>query len=112
MRLPSPDSPEFLNLPALPPPPDIIPNFENPPNLKQPELAVLQLILVTLAVWMRLYTKQFVVRRMLAEDCMCNHDPDPQVVQCYAEGQQYGCSQLGSPSLVSTSLSSSWKVFP
>ncbi|KAH7076445.1 hypothetical protein BKA63DRAFT_282814 [Paraphoma chrysanthemicola] len=68
MKLPPPDSEEFLNLPALAPPPGVIPKFENPPSLRQPELAVLQLTLATLAVWMRLYTKQFVVRRMLPED--------------------------------------------
>ncbi|KAF2025233.1 hypothetical protein EK21DRAFT_117021 [Setomelanomma holmii] len=62
------DSEEFLNLPALAPPPCVIPNFQDPPSLRAPGVAVLQLILVTLAVWMRLYTKHIVVRNMFVED--------------------------------------------
>ena len=69
MTRPAPDSPGFLDSPALAPPPGVTPNFENPESLRQPELAVVQLILVTLVVCMRLFTKKVVVKKMLAEDC-------------------------------------------
>lgn len=60
---------DILNGPALAPPPGINPNFDNPENLAHPELAVLQLIVATLVVAMRLYTKLGILRNMLAEDC-------------------------------------------
>ncbi|KAJ8105749.1 hypothetical protein OPT61_g9993 [Boeremia exigua] len=58
----------LLDGPALAPPPGVTPNFVNPANLSHPELAVLQLTLATLVVWMRIYTKLRVLKRMLAED--------------------------------------------
>ena len=69
MSIPPMDSEAFLDLPALPPPPGITPNFVNPPNLRAPAWSALQLVLATIAVAVRLYTKRFIVRRMLAEDC-------------------------------------------
>jgi hypothetical protein len=59
----------ILDGPALAPPPGVRPNFENPDNLSHPELAWLQLIIATVVVVMRVYTKLGVVRNMLAEDC-------------------------------------------
>ncbi len=59
----------FLDLPALAPPPGVTPNFIDPPNLRQPWLAVVQITLATLAVFMRLFTKKFVVKRVLIDDC-------------------------------------------
>lgn len=59
----------ILDRPALAPPPGVVPNFANPDNLSQPELAVLQLVVATVVVGMRVYTKLGVVRNMLAEDC-------------------------------------------
>ncbi|KAH7399487.1 hypothetical protein BKA66DRAFT_165614 [Pyrenochaeta sp. MPI-SDFR-AT-0127] len=58
----------FLDSPALAPPKGVKPNFENPSNLAAPELAVLQLSLATIFVVMRMYTKRFVVKRLLSED--------------------------------------------
>ncbi len=63
------DSEAFLDLPAMPPPPGVTPNFVNPSNLRQPGLVAVQITLATIAVAMRLYTKKFIVRRMLVEDC-------------------------------------------
>lgn len=68
------NTPAFLDYPALAPPKGVTPNFDNPSNLAAPELAVLQLTLATLFVAMRLYTKRFVVKRILAEDCESLHE--------------------------------------
>jgi hypothetical protein len=59
----------ILDGPALAPPLGVRPNFENPQNLSHPELAVLQLVIATAVVVMRVYTKLGVVRKMWAEDC-------------------------------------------
>lgn len=61
----------ILDGPAMAPPPGVKSNFENPDNLSHPELAWLQLIIATVVVLMRVYTKLGVVRKMLAEDCEC-----------------------------------------
>lgn len=58
-----------MSAPALAPPKGVVPNFENPHNLSQPGLAILQLVLTTVVVGIRVYTKMWVVRKMLAEDC-------------------------------------------
>jgi hypothetical protein len=60
---------DIMDLPALAPPEGVVSNFDNPDNLSQPELAVLQLIVATLAVIVRIFTKHFIVRKMLVEDC-------------------------------------------
>lgn len=72
MSLPPPNSSAFLDLPALAPPPGVTSNLVNPDNLAAPGLAVLQLCLAILVVTMRLYTKQFIVRKMMIEDCRSN----------------------------------------
>lgn len=63
----------ILDGPAIAPPPGVKPNFEHPDNLSHPELAVLQLVVATVVVGMRVYTKLGVVRKMLAEDCVYHH---------------------------------------
>jgi hypothetical protein len=60
---------DIMDLPAMAPPEGVVPNFENPDSLRQPELAVVQLIVATLAVAIRIFTKYFIVRKMLVEDC-------------------------------------------
>ena len=69
MELPPIDSEAFLDLPALPPPEGVTPNFVDPPNLCNQGLNIVQCVLVTTAVLMRLYTKRFILKKMLAEDC-------------------------------------------
>lgn len=59
----------MLDTPALAPPSGVKANFDNPDNLSHPELAVLQLVVATVVVGLRIYTKLGVVRKMLAEDC-------------------------------------------
>ncbi|KAJ4984261.1 integral membrane protein [Stagonosporopsis vannaccii] len=59
----------ILNGPALAPPPGVKPNFDDPKDLSHPELAILQLLVATLVVAMRVYTKMGVLRNMLVEDC-------------------------------------------
>lgn len=63
----------ILDGPAIAPPPGVKPNFEHPDNLSHPELAVLQLVVATAVVGMRVYTKLGVVKIMLAEDCVYLH---------------------------------------
>lgn len=63
------DREEFLDSPALAPPDGVVPNFKNPPNLVSNGRVIVQLVLVTLVVWMRLYTKLRVIRNRLMEDC-------------------------------------------
>ncbi|KAF1360452.1 hypothetical protein EJ07DRAFT_23357, partial [Lizonia empirigonia] len=58
----------IMSAPALAPPKGVVPNFENPQNLSQPGLAILQLVLAMVVVGIRVYTKMWVVRKMLAED--------------------------------------------
>jgi hypothetical protein len=50
----------------------VVPNFENPESLRHPELAVIQFTAATLVVAIRIYTKYFIVRKMLVEDCESN----------------------------------------
>lgn len=63
----------ILDGPALAPPKGVVPNFENPQNLRNPELAVLQLAAATVVVALRVYTKMVVVGKMLTEDCKTFH---------------------------------------
>ncbi|KAH7128504.1 hypothetical protein B0J11DRAFT_578702 [Dendryphion nanum] len=58
----------FLKFPAMVSPKGVIPNLDNPSNLRQPYLAVLQLFVVTLAVAVRAYIKIYIVRKTRAED--------------------------------------------
>lgn len=61
----------ILNGPAGTPPPGILPNFDDPSN--QDIWVILTLTLAvtfaTLAVWIRMYTKKFIIRSLTYEDC-------------------------------------------
>lgn len=62
--------PAFLQLPALTPPPGVIPNFTNPDN-RGPTLIVVGAIflaLVVIALTNRAYTKLFIVRKASWDD--------------------------------------------
>ena len=62
----------FLNGPAGPPPPGVRPNFDDPANLNNFVILTLTLCLVfsSLTVFMRTYTKLFILRSWGYEDCM------------------------------------------
>ena len=62
---------EILSQPALKPPPGVRPNFVDPPNLKTPFTAIIisLLVLNSIAVGSRIYTKAVVVRKLALEDC-------------------------------------------
>ncbi|KAL9074822.1 MAG: hypothetical protein Q9161_001960 [Pseudevernia consocians] len=59
-----------LNGPAAPPPAGVTPNFNDPPNLNRAVAAVLTLciLLPTVAVLLRLYTKKFLIQSWAYED--------------------------------------------
>lgn len=61
----------LLNGPAGQPPPGVIPNFDDPPNINGLVILTLTICLVfaTLAVLMRTYTKLFLIRSWDYEDC-------------------------------------------
>lgn len=63
---------DILDTPALAPPPGITPNFATPENLSYPEMAILQLVVTTLVVGLRLYTKGVILRKVMSEDCKSN----------------------------------------
>ena len=60
---------QILNSPALEPPEGVQRNMIDPPSLQSYGLAVFQLLLATLVVVMRLYTKVSIVKKVLSEDC-------------------------------------------
>lgn len=64
---------ELLNGPAGVPPPGILPNFNNPPNLHTSIFAAeaVCLTLTSLAVLIRLYTRHFLLRSVGYDDCQC-----------------------------------------
>lgn len=61
----------LLNGPAMTPPPGVQPNFIDPPNFANTALVVelIFLILSTLAVIIRAYTKLRVNKKLDLEDC-------------------------------------------
>ena len=61
----------ILNGPAATPPAGVTPNFHDPPNLNVVITLVLTLCtsFATLAVLLRMYTKQFLIRSWAYEDC-------------------------------------------
>lgn len=63
----------LLNGPAATPPAGVTPDFDDPPNQRLFVIAILVLCLTfsTLAVLMRMYTKLFLVRSLVPEDCEC-----------------------------------------
>lgn len=72
MSSPTPEQLQaLLNGPALKPPPGVVPNFIDPPNLYDTAIAVqiVTLVLSTVAVAMRIYTKVRIIHQMAAADC-------------------------------------------
>ena len=63
-----------LDGPALAPPPGVTPNFVNPPSFFTFSVVVVTLCLLfsTLAICMRMYTKLYIIRRVVLEDCKLN----------------------------------------
>ena len=61
----------LLNGPAGTPPVGITPNFDGPPNLNAFVTLTLTFCVTftTLAVFMRMYTKLFLIRSIAYEDC-------------------------------------------
>lgn len=59
-----------LDGPALAPPPGVTPNFVNPPSFFTFSVVVVTLCLLfsTLAICMRMYTKLYIIRRVVLED--------------------------------------------
>lgn len=69
MSTPIPE--EMLNGPALPPPENVIPNFDNPPNQNVYAMAtfVICLFFGTAGTAIRLYSKAFLVKSAHLGDC-------------------------------------------
>lgn len=61
----------LLNGPAGEPPPGTLPNFSNPPNLDAVYIATTAICgsVSFLAVLIRMYTKLFLIRSLVLEDC-------------------------------------------
>ena len=61
----------LLEGPAMSPPPGVVPNFHNPPNLDVFVALTITLCVAfaTLAVLLRMYTKVFILRALAWEDC-------------------------------------------
>ena len=61
----------FLNGPAGIPPKGMTPNFEDPPNHDSLVISTVTvcLVLTTLAIMIRIYTKAFLIRSIKYEDC-------------------------------------------
>jgi hypothetical protein len=59
---------------AAPPPPGVVPDFENPHGAVHLWTILTQLLcipIVTIFVGLRICTKIFLINRMYAEDCTC-----------------------------------------
>ena len=69
----------LLNGPAGTPPAGVVPSPQNPPNLNASLIVTLTLVLTfgTLAVFMRMYTKVFIIRSVAYEDCTFPQLPPP-----------------------------------
>lgn len=61
-------------MPALQPPAGMISNFDNPFSFYPWILAIgiISMVLMTLAVVIRIYTKVFIMKSMKHEDCKCS----------------------------------------
>ena len=68
---------KLLNGPALPPPPGVTPNFVNPENLDNLTIAIFTLcmILATLTVILRMWTKICIIRQTSMDDCISSSSP-------------------------------------
>lgn len=60
-----------LDGPAMIPPPGVLPNFDNPPNLDHIFILTVTLCMTfpAIAVLLRLYTKIYILRKTAFEDC-------------------------------------------
>jgi hypothetical protein len=60
-----------LDMPALAPPPGVVPNFIDPPTNRAAIFVVFVtcLVIMTLAVAIRMYTKIFMLKKLAIEDC-------------------------------------------
>ena len=69
--LPQAQVEELLNGPGLAPPNGIIPNFKDPSSQKQVVIAanVICLVIASIGLFIRVYTKVFLVKRYGWEDC-------------------------------------------
>jgi hypothetical protein len=61
----------ILNGPAMIPPKGAVINFQNPPNHNRAALAVaiVSLLLVTVGVLCRIYSRVFIIKKVHLEDC-------------------------------------------
>jgi hypothetical protein len=64
---------QFLDGPALKPPPGVVSNFSDAPNRTAlcVGITITCIVLVTLGAIIRLYTRIFCMKKMRLEDCMC-----------------------------------------
>lgn len=78
--LPPAEQDFIINGPALAPPgPDIVPNFDNPPNMNvlAQTVTTIALVIVTVVVLLRAYAKIFLVKRVQIQDCSSRSYPIP-----------------------------------
>jgi hypothetical protein len=62
---------DLYNMPAAPPPPGVIPNFDNPPSLKG-ELLIINVAFTTVMaifVAIRLISRSFITNQVGIDDC-------------------------------------------
>ncbi|KAK8022516.1 hypothetical protein PG993_013283 [Apiospora rasikravindrae] len=61
---------DLTQVPAAPPPPGVIPDFQNPDNYKQANVILHSVVLSasTIAVLIRIYTRNFITRSMGTDD--------------------------------------------
>jgi hypothetical protein len=82
---------KLLQRPALEPPPGVVPNFENPPDMNHLGATIVYLIIATLATAMRVYTKLAVLRQFHLEDCMA----PPSRIEAHSNDSQTSYFWLG-----------------
>ena len=70
----------LLNGPAGTPPPGLLPNFQDPPNLNSALIFTVTICMAvaTVVVVMRMYTKLFLIRSVAYEDCELLNTPQSQ----------------------------------
>ena len=61
----------YENIPAIPPPPGVVSNFENPETLASSIIGVnvTFLSLMLIVVFIRIYARSFIVRSLGWDDC-------------------------------------------
>ena len=64
---------ELLNGPAAKPPLGVVPNFVDPTSMNTTSISVISICLIvgTLAVLIRSYTKLLLIKSIAYEDCKC-----------------------------------------